>query len=83
MSGIYILHQFAQRLNLVDRVGLNGIGIHYGTTGVAQHLVHGVRQRVDDGRLLFPRNDQACAPMLLEITCQSGNPVGMNRARRG
>ena len=74
-ASIHILDQLAQRLRLVNRIGFNGISIDYRGSHVAQSLVQRVCQRVDSGRLLISGNNEARAPMPLQVAHERGQPL--------
>ena len=46
-AGVHVVDEIAKRLQLIDRLGFDRVGVHDGFAGVAERRVHRVRQRVD------------------------------------
>ena len=57
--------QVFQRLGLVDRVGVDRVGVEDRLADIAQRLIDGVGQRVHDRRLMVARDHDAGTAMAL------------------
>ncbi len=66
--------QVANRLKLIDRMSLDGIGVEHRLPPVAEHGVHRVRERVHDRRLAFPGHDEARSAMSGQIVPNGREP---------
>ena len=64
--------QLANRLELIDRMRLDRIGIEHRLAGIAECRVHRMRKRVHDRRLAFAGNDDARAAMRVQIVANGG-----------
>ena len=86
-AGIHVGDQIAKRGELVDRLGLDGIGVHDGGAGVAERVVHCVRESVHLRRLMIAGDDETAAAMREQIfcgrvdPCRHGGPEGPACAR--
>jgi hypothetical protein len=50
--------------------------VNHRLSDIAENLIHGVRKRVDNRRLLGTGENDGRTAMLLEIANQCGNPAG-------
>ena len=66
---------------LVDRLGLDRVGVDDGLADVAERVVHRVRERVDGGRLAVAGDDEAGAAVRREILRDGGDPLRARRRR--
>ena len=71
---LHVLHEFAQRSRAVARLGVDGDRVGHGLADVAEMIVQGVRQQMDDGRLAVSGQHQAAAAMGIEVLGDRGNP---------
>ena len=80
---VHVVHELAERLQLVGGDGLHGIGVDDGRPGIAEGGVQGVRQRVHGCGLLVARDDHAGAAVRLQILRGGRDPfVDVGTARR-
>ena len=66
-AGVHIRDQLAQRRHLIDRPCGCGVSVEHRAAHIAQGVIHGMRQRMHDGRLLETSDDDAGAPMSTQI----------------
>ena len=59
---------------MIDRPRVDGVGVEDRGADIAQGLVHGMRQRMHDGRLLQAGDDDAGAPMSAQIVGDRPEP---------
>ena len=83
LAGVHVADQVAQRRELIGRLGLHRVGIDDGCSGIAERLVHRVRQRVHNRRLAVARDHEAGAAMRLEIFGDGGDPLERGVVRAG
>ena len=74
-AGVHVGDELAQRLQLIDRRGLDRLGVDDRRAGVAERLVHRVRERVDGRRLAVAGDHEARAAMRLQILGDRGDPL--------
>ena len=74
LAGVHIGDQIGERLELVDRFGLRRLRVDDGLTGVAERLVHRVRERVDDWRLAVACDHERAATMRLQVLRDASDP---------
>ena len=67
LSGSHVGDEIAQRLNLIDRFGLDRIGVDDRPSHVAERLVHRVGQGMHRRRQAVARDDEARSAMRQEI----------------
>src|SRR5215510_16533534 len=75
LTGVYVARQFAERLRLINRVGIDRRDVDDRCARIAERLIHPVYERVNGGRLRIARDDQASAAMPLEIARERLNPI--------
>ena len=63
----HVARQIAQRLGLVDGIGIDGVGVNDGLADVAERRIHRVRERMHNGRLMIAGNDDRRAPVTLQV----------------
>ncbi len=71
---IDVVDQILQRLPVIDRVHFDRIGIKNCLTNVAQRVVHRVRKRMNDRRLVVACENDARTAMLLQVGHQRPDP---------
>src|SRR5882724_3912629 len=75
LARIDISAKLAQRLQIVDRIGLYRLGVVNRVANVAQRAVDGVHQRVHLGGLLFAGDYQGSPLIFLEILYDDFKPL--------
>ena len=63
----HVVDKIPDRRDLVDRLDLRGSGMQHGGAGVSEPVVDQVRERVDRGRRLIPRDHQTAAGVPFQI----------------
>ena len=48
LAAVHLAGEIAQRLRLIGRLRLDGVGVHDCRSGIAQRLVHRMRERVHE-----------------------------------
>ena len=79
LAGVHVGGEIAKRLELIDRLGFDRIGVDDRLADVAERLVHRVRERVDARRLAVAGDDETGAAMRLKILGDSGDPLQNGR----
>src|SRR3954470_12677873 len=64
---LQLIHKFPNRLLLIHRDGLRGLGVRNCLSYISEMLVQQVCDRVDDGRLRLASNHDATPASALEI----------------
>ena len=67
LAGVHVGDELAQRLELIDRLGLDRLRVDDRPADVAERLVHRVRERVDGRRLAVAGDDEAASAVRLQI----------------
>ena len=71
------------RLGLVDRVGVDGIGVEDGCADVAELVIDGVGQGVDARRLMIADDYQTCSLMTSKLLLDSGHELVLTFGKAG
>ncbi len=79
--GLHVGDQILERLDLIDGVGLDRIGVDERPADVPEDLVEAVNERVHDGRLPVSGDHEASAAVRVEIFRNRVDPRS-GRARR-
>ena len=85
-AGLHVGDEVRQRLKLIDGSGFDGIGVDDGPAVVAEPLVDGMRDRMNDGGLMLAGEDEARASMRGQIADDGVGPFacgGTEAIRRG
>ena len=75
LAGVHVGDEIAQRVELIDRLGLDRSRVDDGLADVAERLVHRVRERVDRRRLTVAGDDEAAPAMRLQILGDGVDPL--------
>ena len=59
LPALHVGDEIFDRFGLIDRIGVDGIGVENSLADIAERLIHGVSQRMDGWRLMIARDDEA------------------------
>ena len=71
---LHVTLQFAERLELIDGIRFHRLSVDHRAAHIAQGVIHGVSQSMDERWLVLARDHNGCARMALEVSRQGANP---------
>jgi hypothetical protein len=83
LTSRHVPDQRAQRRQLIYRLGRHWRRVRHGMARVTQHVIHGMRQGMDQRRLLPSGYDQASPAVLPQVLSDSPDPARLHLRGRG